>query len=150
MSDLKSRIDADVKDAMRSRDKDKLAALRLIMAAIKQREVDERVALDDPQVLAVLDKMAKQLRDAIAQFEAAQRHDLVAKENFELEIVQHYMPAPLSDDEIAQIIDAAVAEAGATTVKDMGKVMAILKPKVQGRADLGLVSGKVKSVLAQA
>ena len=147
MSGLKARINDDVKNAMRSQDKPRLGVLRLIMAAIKQREVDERIELDDPQLLAVLDKMAKQHRDSINQFRDAGRQDLVDKEQFELDTVIGYLPQALSDDEVRQLIAASVSESGATSAKDMGKVMAMLKPRVQGRYDMGRVSGMVKEAL---
>jgi len=148
MSDsLKQRIDADMKAAMRAKDRERLGTVRLILAAIKQREVDERITLDDTQVLAVLDKMAKQRRDSIAQYEGADRQDLADKEQRELEIIQDYMPQPLSAAEIAALIDAAVASTGAGGMQDMGKVMGVLKPQVQGRADMGAVSAAVKARL---
>ena len=144
---LKQRVDADMKAALRAKDKERLGAVRLILAAIKQREVDERITLDDTQVLAVLDKMAKQRRDSIAQFEGAGRQDLADKERFELGVIQGYMPQPLSEAEITALIDAAMAETGASGMADMGKVMGVLKPKVQGRADMGAVSKAVKTRL---
>ncbi|RCX32998.1 GatB/YqeY domain-containing protein [Thioalbus denitrificans] len=148
MSDsLKQRIDADMKAAMRAKDRERLGTVRLILAAIKQREVDERTTLDDTQVLAVLDKMAKQRRDSIAQYEGAGRQDLADKEQRELEIIQDYMPQPLSAAEIAALIDAAVASTGAGGMQDMGKVMGVLRPQVQGRADMGAVSAAVKARL---
>jgi len=144
---LKQRIDADMKAAMRAKDRERLGTVRLILAAIKQREVDERTTLDDDQVLAVLDKMAKQRRDSIAQYEGAGRQDLADKEQRELAIIQDYMPQPLSAAEIAALIDAAVASTGAGGMQDMGKVMGVLKPQVQGRADMGAVSAAVKARL---
>lgn len=147
MATLKERINDDVKAAMRSKDKERLTTLRMILAAIKQKEVDERIVLDDAQVLAVLDKMAKQHRDSIAQYEQAGRTDLVAKENQELAIVQGYLPTPLSEAEISQLIRQAIEETGAASMQDMGKVMAVLKPKLQGRADMGKISGQVKAEL---
>lgn len=147
MATLKERINDDVKAAMRSKDKERLTTLRMILAAIKQKEVDERIELDDAQVLAVLDKMAKQHRDSIAQYEQAGRTDLVAKENQELAIVQEYLPTPLSEAEISQLIRQAIEETGAASMQDMGKVMAVLKPKLQGRADMGRISGLVKAEL---
>jgi uncharacterized protein YqeY len=145
---LKQRIQEDMKAALKSGDKPKLSAIRLILAAIKQREVDERVELDDTQILAVLDKMAKQRRESIAQFAAASRTDLVEKEQAELEVILSYLPQPLTEAEIDALIQSAIAEVGASGVQDMGKVMAALRPKVQGRADLGQVSAKVKVALA--
>ena len=147
MADLKARINEDVKAAMRSRDKDRLLVLRMIQAAIKQREVDERIELDDTQVLAVLDKKAKQHRDSIEQFQKAGREDLVSKETFELAIVLQYMPSQLSEAEINQLIEDAIKDTGASSIKDMGKVMGLLKPKVQGRTDMGKLSGLVKQQL---
>ncbi len=144
---LKDRIQQDVKDAMRARDKERLAAIRLITAAIKQREVDERIELDDEQVLLVLDKMCKQRRESISQFEKAGRDDLVSKEVSELDIIQGYLPKQLDDDEIAALIDAAMIETGASSIKDMGKVMGQLKPRLQGRADMSAVSAMIKSRL---
>src|SRR5581483_4947439 len=145
---LKERITDDMKSAMRGGEKDRLAVVRLILAAIKQREVDERVTLDDAQVLAVLDKMAKQRKESIAQFESGGRADLVAKENAELVIVQSYLPAQLSDAELDAIIAEAIASTGATTVKDMGKVMGIVKAKAAGRADMGAVGARIKQKLS--
>lgn len=147
---LKARITDDMKSAMRAKDKERLGTVRLILAAIKQREVDERISLDedDAQVLAVLEKMRKQRRDSIEQFQKAGREDLVAKEAFELDIIQEYMPQALSEAEIDAIIDEAVSAAGATTIKDMGKVMGTVKSRVQGRADMGQVSAKVKARLS--
>jgi uncharacterized protein YqeY len=147
MADLKARINEDIKAAMRSKAKDRLLVLRMIQAAIKQKEVDERIELDDTQVLAVLDKKAKQHRDSIEQFQKAGREDLVSKETFELDIVLQYMPTQLSEAEINQLIENAIKEAGASSIKDMGRVMGLLKPKVQGRTDMGKLSGLVKQQL---
>lgn len=147
MSDLKTQINDDVKVAMRNKDKARLSALRLITAAIKQIEVDERIEMDDSKVLNILDKMAKQRRDSIAQYEKADRQDLIDQEQFELDLIQSYLPQPLTDNEIAELIDGAIAETGAESVKDMGKVMGKLKPALQGRADMGKVSGLVKAKL---
>jgi uncharacterized protein YqeY len=144
---LKDRIQQDVKDAMRAKDKTRLAAIRLITAAIKQREVDERIELDDAQVTAVLDKMSKQRRESISQFEKAGRDDLIAQEVMELEIIQSYLPEQLGEDEINALIDSAMQATGATSIKDMGKVMGQLKPKLQGRADMGAVSALIKARL---
>ena len=148
MSDLKHRINEDVKAAMRGKEKQRLAALRLITAAIKQKEVDERIELDDAQTTGVLNKMASQSRESIAQYEKAQRADLVAKERFELELITGYLPQPLAAAEIQSLIDGAIAATGAASMKDMGKVMGQLKAKMQGRADLGKVSGMVKARLS--
>ncbi len=147
MSELQQRINDDVKAAMRSKDKERLGVLRLITAAFKQKEVDERIELDDTMVLAIMNKMTKQIRDSIDQFEKAGRDDLAAKEAFELKIIQEYLPAQLTEDEISQIITECVAASGAESAKDMGKVMGLLKPRLQGRADMGKVSGLVKQQL---
>jgi len=148
VSKLQQRINEDVKAAMRRKDKERLGVLRLITAAFKQKEVDERIELDDTMVLAIMDKMTKQIRDSIQQFEQAGRDDLVAKETFELEIIQEYLPAQLSKDEISQIIAECIEASDAESTKDMGKVMGILKPRLQGRADMGKVSGLVKQQLS--
>jgi len=148
VSELQQRINDDVKTAMRNKDKDRLGVLRLITAAFKQKEVDERIELDDTMVLAIMNKMTKQIRDSIDQFEKAGRDDLAAKEAFELNIIQEYLPAQLSEDEISQIIAECVEASGAESAKDMGKVMGLLKPRLQGRADMGKVSGLVKQQLS--
>lgn len=148
MANLKQRINDDVKAAMRAKEKTRLLALRMIMAAFKQKEVDERIELNDDQALAIMDKMAKQLRDSINQFQKAGRTDLVEKENFELEIVQSYLPTALTDAEVNQLIKSAIDETGASCMKDMGKVMGVLKPKVQGRTDMGKLSDLVKQQLS--
>jgi uncharacterized protein len=145
---LKERITEDMKASMRSGDKERLAGIRFVLAAIKQREVDERIQLDDTQVLAVLEKMIKQRRESITQFEAGGRADLVAKESAELAVLLAYLPAQLSDDEVASAIRAAIASTGATTLKDMGKVMAAVKPQVQGRTDMGALSARIKGLLS--
>lgn len=145
---LKQRIEADMKTAMREKDKDRLGTIRLILAAIKQREVDERITLDDTQVLAILDKMVKQRRDSIEQFRAAGREELAVKEEAELVVIQGYMPAALSDAELDALIAEAVTASGAKTMQEMGKVMGLLKAKVQGRADMGAVSAKIKARLS--
>ena len=144
---LKERITDDMKSAMRAGDKERLGTIRLALAAIKQREVDERIALDDAQVLAVLDKMIKQRREAIAQFQSGGRADLVAKETAEITVLQGYLPAPMSEAEIDALIAEAIAASGAASVKDMGKVMALVKPKAQGRADMGAVSARIRQKL---
>jgi uncharacterized protein YqeY len=144
---LKERITEDMKSAMRAGEKDRLGVVRLILAAIKQREVDERITLDDAQVLAVLEKMAKQRKESIAQFESGGRADLVAKENAELVILQSYLPAQMSEAELDAIIAEAMAATGATTVKDMGKVMGIVKGKAAGRADMAAVGARIKQKL---
>ncbi len=146
---LKDRIQEDMKAALKAGDKARLGAIRLIMAAVKQREVDERTQLDDRQVLAVLDKMAKQRRESIAQYRAAGRDDLAEKEQAELEIIQSYLPEALSEAEIDALIAAAIRETGAAGIRDMGRVMARLKPQLQGRADMAQVSARVKAALGQ-
>ena len=133
---------------MKGGDKPRLGVIRLILAAIKQREVDERIVLDDAQVLSVLDKMVKQRRDSIQQFEAAKRQDLADKEKYELTVLADFLPVAMTEDEIAAAIAEAISAAGAESMKDMGKVMAQLKPKMQGRADIGAVSAMVKQKLA--
>ena len=145
---LKAQIIDDMKAAMKGGEKARLGVIRLITAAIKQREVDERTELDDEQVLIVLDKMVKQRRDSIKQYTDAGREDLAAIEEAEVEIIQAYLPAALSEDEIAAIVEAAIAQTGATSMADMGKVMRIVKPQVQGRGDMGAVSGIVKQKLS--
>jgi uncharacterized protein len=145
---LKEQITNDMKAAMRSGDKTRLGVIRLITSAIKQREVDERIELDDAAVMAILEKMIKQRRDSIAQFEAGGRPELAAVEAGEIDILKTYLPEALSDAEVDAIIQAAIAESGAGSVKDMGKVMGLVKPRVQGRADMGAVSGKIKARLA--
>ena len=144
---LKLRLTDDMKAAMKSVDKERLGVIRLVNAAIKQREVDERIELQDADVLAVMEKMIKQRRDSVAQFEAAAREDLATVERFEIGVIQHYMPQALSEAEIEALIDAAIAESGATTGRDMGKVVGLLKPKVAGRADMGTVSARIKAKL---
>ena len=148
MADLKTQINDDVKTAMREKDKARLATLRLITAAIKQKEVDERIELNDEQVVAILEKMLKQRKDSIEQFEKAGRDELAAQEKSEMEIIQVYMPEQLNDDEIEALIKEAIASSGAESMKDMGKVMGQLKPKLAGRADMGAVSGKSKALLS--
>ena len=148
MSAIKQRINDDVKTAMRSKDKERLGVLRMITAAFKQKEVDERIELDDTQVLSILDKMTRQHRDSIQQFEEAKRNDLADKEKMELAIVQEFLPAQLTNDEISQMVSDAITQTGAEFAKDMGKVMGVLKPQLQGRADMGKVSGLVKQQLS--
>ena len=148
MADIKSQISDDVKDAMRSKDKERLGALRLIQAAFKQKEVDERIELSDEQVIVILDKMAKQHRDSITQFKDANRDDLVKIEQFELDIIDAYLPAKLSDEEISALIEGAISKSGAESIKDMGKVMGMLKGVLQGCADMGKVSGLIKAKLS--
>ena len=145
--ELKARITEDMKTCMRSGDKSRLGVVRLILAEIKQREVDERITLSDEQVLAVLTKMVKQRKDSITQFVAGARQDLADIEQFELGIIQAYMPEMLSDADVEAAIAKAVAETGASSAKDMGKVMGILNPQLRGRADMTVVSAKVKAAL---
>jgi hypothetical protein len=144
---LKQRIQEDMKTAMKAGEKVRLGVIRLILAAIKQREVDERIELDDTQVLAVLDKMVKQRRDSVTQYSAAGREDLAEVERFEIEVCQEYLPKPLSEGEIATLIDEAIAATGATGMKEMSKVMAQIRPQAQGRADMGAVSALIKKRL---
>jgi len=145
---LKESLQQDMKDAMRAGDKRRLGVIRLVNAAIKQREVDERIELDDTQVITVLDKMSKQRRESIEQYEKAGRDDLAEQENFELKVLQTYLPEPLDDGEIDALIVAAVAATGASSLKDMGKVMGQLKSKLVGRADMGAVSAMIKARLS--
>jgi len=145
---LKERITEDMKTAMRAKDAPRLSAVRLILAAIKQREVDERKEMTDADVVAVLEKMIKQRRESIAQYEQAARKDLADVEKFELQLLSGYLPQQMSDAEVSQAVDAAIAEAKPTGIKDMGKVMALLKPRLAGKADMGKVSNLVKSKLS--
>lgn len=145
---LKQGLTDAMKAAMKGGDKKRLGVIRLVLAAIKQVEVDERTELDDPRVLAVLDKMVKQRRESISQYKDAGRDDLVEVEEYEVTVLQDFLPEPLSDDEIAQMIEKAIADTGASSIKDMGKVMGILKPQMQGRADMGPISGKIKAQLS--
>ena len=145
---LKARIQEDVKNAMRAHERSQLGVLRLISAAIMQREVDERIELNDEQVLAVLDKMVKQRRESIEQFERAGREDLVAQERYELELIQSYLPEPLSEAELNALIESVIRELGASSVRDMGPVMNALRGQVQGRADMKAVSQAVKTQLS--
>lgn len=148
MSQLKIRITDDMKSAMRAKEKERLLTIRTILAAIKQQEVDTREDVDDTDVLAILDKQSKQRRESISQFTSAGREDLVAQEELELGFIQEYLPEPLSEDEIQSFIKEAIESTAASSMKDMGKVMAYLKPKMQGRADMGKISGQIKSSLA--
>lgn len=146
-SEIKAQIAEAVKDAMRAKDKQRLGVLRIMMSEFKRIEVDERIDLDDSRVLAVLDKQVKQRRDSAQQFADAGRQELCDQENFEISVIQEFLPSSLSSDEISQIIKDAIAETGAEGMRDMGKVMAIVKPQVQGRADVGEVSKLVKNQL---
>ena len=145
---LKVRINEDMKAAMRAKDSARLSALRLLLAAVKQREVDERIELDDAAVLAVVDKMLKQRRDSVAQYEAAQRFDLANAERFEIDVLSAYKPAGLNADQIAAAVDEAIKATGASAAADMGKLMAVLKPQLAGKADMAEVSKLVKSRLS--
>ncbi|HEX8986822.1 MAG TPA: GatB/YqeY domain-containing protein [Rhodocyclaceae bacterium] len=147
---LKIRINEDMKSAMKARDAARLAAIRLLMAAMKQKEVDERIELDDAGVIAVIEKMIKQRKDSITQYEAAKRQDLADAEKFEVEVLSAYMPQALSADEIAGIVAAAIAESGAKSPAEMGTVVGLVKPKVAGRADMGEVSKLIRAKLAGA
>jgi uncharacterized protein YqeY len=144
---LKERITEDMKTAMRSGEKERLGVIRMLQAAIKQREVDERITLDDAQVLAVLEKMLKQRRESIAQYESGGRADLAAKESAEIAVLQAYMPVQLSEAELDALIAAAIAQTGAATIKDMGKVMGVVKSQAAGRADMGAVGARIKARL---
>jgi hypothetical protein len=148
MSDLSDRITHDIKTAMKAKDKPRLGVLRLIAAAIKQREVDERITLDDDQILSVLEKMVKQRKDSISQFQKAGRTELADQEIFEIGIIQDYLPEPLSEADIDALVDKAISATGAQSIKDMGKVMGMLKPKLAGRADMGQVSQTIKQRLS--
>ena len=147
-SALKTRINDDVKTAMRSKDKDRLGTLRLLTAAIKQIEVDKRIELDDEQVVTVIEKMLKQRKDSIEQFEKAGRNELAEIEIKEVAILKEFMPEQMSDADVDSLIDEAIASTGAETMKDMGKVMGLLKPQLSGKADMGAVSGKIKAKLS--
>ena len=146
--DKKIAIETAMKDAMRAKDKTTLGTIRLILAEIKRIEVDERIDVDDERVIATLDKMLKQRRDSIEQYRSANREELAAIEEQEMAVIQTFLPAQLTEQEIAQLIESAIASTGASSMKDMGKVMGILKPQLQGKADLGAGSGKIKQALA--
>ncbi|WP_059284940.1 MULTISPECIES: GatB/YqeY domain-containing protein [Aquitalea] len=144
---LKVRISDDMKSAMKAKDTERLAAIRLLMAAIKQKEVDERIELDDAAIVVVIDKMLKQRRDSISQYEAAQRQDLADKEKAEMTVLMAYMPQQLSEAEIDELVAKAVVDSGAASMQDMGKVMGLLRPQLAGRADMALVSARIKARL---
>jgi uncharacterized protein YqeY len=148
MSELKTRITEDMKAAMKGGDKPRLGTIRLILAALKQVEVDERVTLDDSRIVHILEKMLKQRRDSVTQYEAAKREDLAGQERYEMEVIEAYMPAQLSAAEVDAIVAAAVRETGATSMRDMGTVMALVKERAAGRADMGELSQRVKAKLA--
>ncbi|RLA06811.1 MAG: GatB/YqeY domain-containing protein [Gammaproteobacteria bacterium] len=147
MSHLKNRLLSDIKEAMLKKDKEKLITLRSLNAAVKQIEIDKRIELSDTDIVVILDKQAKQRRESISQFKAANRVDLLQKEEYELKIIQSYLPQQLSESEISQQIKNAIDKTAATSIKDMGKVMALLKPRMQGVADLSIVSKKIKDIL---
>ena len=147
MNELKARLTEDMKTALKGGDKARLAAIRLTLAAIKQREVDERVTLDDAQVLHVLEKMLKQRRDSIVQYEAAKREDLAEQERYEISVIESYLPTQLSDAELDTLVQACIVDAGASSPREMGKVMALLKERAAGRADMGALSQRVKARL---
>lgn len=147
MSGLKERITDDMKAAMRSGEKERLGVIRMITAAIKQREVDERITLDDAQVISVLEKMVKQRKESLVQFQAGNRPDLVEKESAEIALLQGYLPSQLSDSEIDALITEAIASTGASSIKDMGKVMGLIKGRAQGRADMAAVGAKIRAKL---
>jgi uncharacterized protein YqeY len=145
---LKHQLTEDMKNAMRSGEKHRLGVIRLMLAAIKQREVDERIELDDAQILVALERMLKQRRDSVSQFDAAGREDLSAIERSEMEVIETYLPTKLNEAEIEALVDAAISETGASSPRDMGKVVAAVKEKAAGRADMAVVSGKIKARLA--
>jgi len=146
-SELKSRIESSVKGAMRAREKQRLGVLRLVMSELKKVEVDERIELDDERVISILVKMSKQRKDSLTQYLDADRQDLADQEQYELDLLQEFLPVALDEAAIAALIDAAIAQTGATSMKDMGKVMGVLKPQVQGRADVGALSATIKAKL---
>lgn len=148
MSELKQRITTEMKAAMRAKDKERLSTIRMMLAELKRIEIDERIELDDTRVLTVLDKMSKQRRDSISQFEEAARMDLASAERRELEVIKTFLPQPLTDEELAVIVKQAAEQSGAQSMQDMGKVMGLVKPQVQGRADMGNISKLVKAVLS--
>ncbi|PCJ33851.1 MAG: glutamyl-tRNA amidotransferase [Moraxellaceae bacterium] len=148
MSTLRDQLNQAVIVAMKAREKDRLTTLRMATAALKQIEVDERITPDETRILAVLDKMIKQRKDSAEQFDAGNREDLASKERFEITVLQEFMPKALTDDELNTLIDAAISDSGAEGMKDMGKVMGILKPQVQGKADMGAVSKQIKARLS--
>ena len=148
MSELKKRISGDMKSAMKAKDRQALKAVRMILEAIKKKEIDERIELDDAQVMTVIQKMVKQRKDSISQFSDAGRTDLVEIEEAELEIINNYMPEQLSDEEVVSVVDRAINDSGANSMKDMGKLMRMLKSQLQGKADMSLVSQLIKSKLS--
>ena len=147
MSDLKKQIQDAVIIAMKAGEKKRLAIIRLMTAAIKQIEVDERIELDDARIIAILDKMVKQRRESISQFKTAGRDDLIKQESYEIDIIQEFLPQALSEEEVDGIVNQAISQTGANSIKDMGKVMGLVRPQIIGRADMGEVSGRIKSIL---
>jgi len=148
MSDLKKQIQTAVVTAMKAGEKERLAVIRLITSSIKQIEVDERIELDDTRIITILDKMVKQRRESIAQFKKAARDDLIKQESFEIDIIQEFLPQALSEEEIDGIVNEAIEKTAASSIKDMGKVMGLVKPQIVGRADMGEISGRIKSLLS--
>ena len=148
MSDLKKQIQDAVISAMKAGEKKRLAIIRLMTSAMKQIEIDERIELDDQRIIVILDKMVKQRRESISQFKTAGRDDLVKQENFEIDIIQEFLPQALGEEEVDEIVSQAIKQTGASSIKDMGKVMGLVKPQIVGRADMGEVSGRIKSLLS--
>ena len=148
MSDLKKKIQDAAISAMKAGEKKRLATIRLITSSIKQIEIDERIELDDQRIIVILDKMVKQRRESISQFKAAGRDDLVKQENFEIDIIQEFLPQALGEEEVDDIVNQAIKQTGASSIKDMGKVMGLVKPQIVGRADMGEVSGRIKTLLS--
>ena len=148
MSELKKQIQDAVISAMKAGEKKRLAIIRLMTSAMKQIEIDERIELDDQRIIVILDKMVKQRRESISQFKTAERDDLVKQENFEIDIIQEFLPQALGEDEVDEIVSQAIKQTGASSIKDMGKVMGLVKPQIVGRADMGEVSGRIKSLLS--
>ncbi len=148
MSDLQKQIQVSVISAMKSGEKERLKIIRLMTSAMKQIEIDERIELDDARIIAILDKMVKQRRESISQFKTAGRDDLVKQENYEIDIIQEFLPQALSEEEVDTIVSQAIEQTGASSIKDMGKVMGLVRPQIIGRADMGEVSGRIKSTLS--
>lgn len=148
MSDLQKQIQKSVISAMKSGEKERLKIMRLMTSAMKQIEVDERIELDDARIIAILDKMVKQRRESIAQFKTAARDDLIKQESYEIDIIQEFLPQALSEEEVDAIVSQAIEQTGASSIKDMGKVMGLVRPQIIGRADMGEVSGRIKSTLS--
>ena len=148
MSELKKQIQASVITAMKAGEKERLKTLRLITSSMKQIEIDERIELDDARIIAILDKMVKQRRESISQFKTAGRDDLIAQENSEIDIIQEFLPQALSEEEVDDIVNQAIEKTSASSIKDMGKVMGLVKPQIIGRADMGEVSGRIKAILS--